>query len=64
MTRIVQQLEDRILSAFTLAYNSAQWEVADRLLFALEALQPDSLSGSSLARAYTLAAERNAECTS
>jgi hypothetical protein len=61
MTHVVQQLEDHILSAFTLAYGSARWEVADKLLLALEALQPDSLPGSSLARAYALAAERNGE---
>lgn len=61
MKHTVQQLEDRILSAFTLAYGSAQWEVADRLLLALEAIQPECLPDSSLARAYAMTAARNEE---
>jgi hypothetical protein len=56
MTLSRTRLEKQILAAFRTAHMDAQWDAAENLLSALEALPSDSLPGSSLVRAYALVA--------
>jgi len=52
------ELETQILAAFRTAHKNAQWDAAEYLLCALEALQFDARSGPSLAHAYALIAPK------
>lgn len=53
-------LEARILAAFEQAMADGEWNAANHLLCALEALSPDALPGSSVAEAYLCVAQEAA----
>lgn len=53
------RLERQILAALRTAHMDAQWDAAEHLFCALEALPNDTFLDISLARAYSLIARRS-----